>query len=246
MSEFYIASYSLDEDSLCHYGRPGMKWYQHIFGKEPTGRYTAKKRAKMVKKYGEKGARLREAKSVNNAYSAARYRDKKNKYGKSDYLEYQNTMGDIVREGTTYLDIVKKVSDANKKEVEAYGKYMDADNKAYNHFVDTQNAIRDAVDNNKELSKEWHRKRDKDFQILEKEREKTQKEYWDLAEKRIELTKEWVNDVFGTTLSDNPNGIEARETGMNFIASLPDSFYEEFDNFYNPISKIAEEKRKGG
>ena len=34
MSEFYIASFSLEENSLCHYGRPGMKWGQHIFGKE--------------------------------------------------------------------------------------------------------------------------------------------------------------------------------------------------------------------
>lgn len=34
MNDFYIASFSLDEESLCHYGRKGMKWYQHIFGKE--------------------------------------------------------------------------------------------------------------------------------------------------------------------------------------------------------------------
>lgn len=25
-----------DDDELMHYGRKGMRWYQHIFGKEPT------------------------------------------------------------------------------------------------------------------------------------------------------------------------------------------------------------------
>lgn len=28
---------NLSDDELMHYGRKGMKWYQHIFGKEPSG-----------------------------------------------------------------------------------------------------------------------------------------------------------------------------------------------------------------
>ena len=46
MSEFYIASFSLDEDSLCHYGRPGMKWGQHIFGKENRSNKRLRKETK--------------------------------------------------------------------------------------------------------------------------------------------------------------------------------------------------------
>lgn len=46
MSDFYIASFSLEEDSLCHYGRPGMKWGQHIFGKENKSNKRLRKETK--------------------------------------------------------------------------------------------------------------------------------------------------------------------------------------------------------
>lgn len=46
MSDFYIASFSLDDDSLCHYGRPGMKWGQHIFGKENKSNKRLRKETK--------------------------------------------------------------------------------------------------------------------------------------------------------------------------------------------------------
>lgn len=34
---------SISYDELMHYGRKGMKWYQHIFGKEPKSSGTTKK-----------------------------------------------------------------------------------------------------------------------------------------------------------------------------------------------------------
>lgn len=231
MSDFYIASFSLDEDHLCHYGRPGMKWGQHIFGKDPSGRYTAKKRAKMVKKYGEKGARLKEAKSVRNAYTTARYKDKKHIYDKNDYEEYTKAIGDIVKEGTTNYNIAKQISDINKKELRLYEAYQDADNKTHNYWVDTQNMIRDAVDSNKNLDKEWYRKRDKETQRLDTLTDKLYDSYCKVIDQRLELSREWTEDVFGTKPSDSFSAIEMQETGMNFITSLPDSFYKEFDEY---------------
>lgn len=231
MSEYYIASFSLDEDSLCHYGRPGMKWYQHIFGKEPSGRYTKKKRDKMVKKYGEKETRLREARSVRNAYLSARYRDKKRKYAKEDLIEYRNTIGDIVKEGTTDYDTAKRVADINKKELRVYEAYRNADNKAYEYWVNGQNKIRDAADKNIELGKEWYRKYNKENNRLDKEREKLQDSYGRLVDQRLELTRKWTENVFGTTPSNSFGAKEMQETGMNFITFLPDSFYKEFDEY---------------
>lgn len=46
MRDFYIASFSLEEDSLSHYGRPGMKWGQHIFGKENKSNKRLRKETK--------------------------------------------------------------------------------------------------------------------------------------------------------------------------------------------------------
>lgn len=224
MNNFYIASYDLSgEDYLQHYGRKGMKWYQHIFGKEPNGRYTAKKRAKMVKKYGEKKTRLKEAQSVENAYDAARHRDKKGIYSKSDRKEYEDAISKIIDEGTWDMDLVMKVNELNKKTAELHNKYSVADNANYNYWVE----------NGEKYDPKLKKKADDLLKELNESYIQTN-----------ELVKEWTNQVFGTTPSSVLTGGEYRDTGMKFISTLPQSFYDEYESLYNATIKAAEEKRK--
>lgn len=154
MNDFYIASYDLSgEDYLQHYGQKGMKWGQHIFGKEPTGRYTSKKRAKMEKKYGIQGARLKEARSVEKAYITARAIDEKGKYEDSDRKEYQDTISKIVDEGTHNIETVAKISKIRNKRRELYNKYLKEGNeKEANKIL---NGLDDLQKENNELLKEW-------------------------------------------------------------------------------------------
>ena len=60
--EAFISSYlSDDSDYLMHYGRKGMKWGQHIFGKVKTGAKAAgKKTVELTKKGYSKAKRARE------------------------------------------------------------------------------------------------------------------------------------------------------------------------------------------
>lgn len=133
MNDFYIASYDLScEDYLQHYGRKGMKWYQHIFGKDPTGRYTPKKRAKIVKKYGEKKTRLKEAQSVEKEYGKAIMRDKKNKYYDSDREEYLNTLSDIIIEGSNNKETIRKLlNNLDKQKQISHAIYENAEKDTY-------------------------------------------------------------------------------------------------------------------
>lgn len=41
----------LQKNELMHYGRKGMKWYQHIFGKENQGSRSRKKKSKKKKRF---------------------------------------------------------------------------------------------------------------------------------------------------------------------------------------------------
>lgn len=135
MSDFYIASFSLDSDTLCHYGRPGMKWYQHIFGKEPNGRYTAKKRAKMVKKYGEKKTRLKEAQSVEKEYGKAIMRDKKDKYDDAYREEYLNALSDIIIEGSNNKETIRNLlKNLDKQKRISHAIYENAEKDSYDEL----------------------------------------------------------------------------------------------------------------
>jgi hypothetical protein len=109
-----------------------MKWYQHIFGKEPNGRYTAKKRAKMVKKYGEKQTRLKEAQSVEKEYGKAIMRDKKDKYANSDRVEYLNALSDIITEGSNNKETIRKLlKNLDKQKQISHAIYENAEKDSY-------------------------------------------------------------------------------------------------------------------
>lgn len=255
MNDFYIASYDLSgEDYLQHYGRKGMKWYQHIFGKEPNGRYTAKKRAKMVKKYGPQKTRLKEAQSVRNAYRNAQIENIHNKdheMDKKDRAEYQNAINKIVDEGTWDLDMIVKIGNMRKKEHELAKQQEEADKKANDYWIETNKYEQ----GEKELpasyyrmtdegKKDFWRKRSKELDKLIEKSEELSSEYYDTFTKRMEATAEWTNQLFGTNPTKNSSYKEMEDTGMAFITSLPQSFYDEYESLYNAAIKVAEEKRK--
>lgn len=61
-----------DEDYLEHYGRKGMKWYQHIFGKEASANRAKKKRVKAMQKGKKKAAAARKKKAEEEKKAAAK------------------------------------------------------------------------------------------------------------------------------------------------------------------------------
>ena len=77
-----------NSEELMHYGRQGMKWYQHIFGPVQAG-------AKYAKKAGSK---IASAKSAHDAKAEAKWEKKKEKIirsGNPDQVrKYQNRMTD--------------------------------------------------------------------------------------------------------------------------------------------------------
>lgn len=79
------------ENELMHYGRQGMKWYQHVFGEYQSGAKYAKK-GTAAKPSGKKTTALQRAKTKKAADDAAK---KKASQGK----------------GKTKEDPVKKMSD---------------------------------------------------------------------------------------------------------------------------------------
>lgn len=56
------------EDELMHYGRKGMKWYQHIFGKKPSSQSgnTQVKYKEGLRKSGSRSEQASTAKRISN------------------------------------------------------------------------------------------------------------------------------------------------------------------------------------
>lgn len=123
MSEFYIASFSLDSDELYHYGRPGMKWYQHIFGKEASARRSAKKEAKNIIKR-QKG-NLKTAKKIHDAYV-------KTDIKKKDYEKYKADIANIIKKNVSDPKLIEDLIDSAKK----VDKILEKQNKANMKFYE--------------------------------------------------------------------------------------------------------------
>jgi len=248
MNEFYIASYDLSgEDYLQHYGRKGMKWYQHIFGKEPNGRYTPKKLAKMIKKYGTQKASLKEAQSVRKEYikaSIENIHNKDHEMDEKDREEYQNAINKIIDEGTWNMDLVMKVGKLRKKEYELAKQRKEAEKKADEYWIETNDYGQGEKElpasyyrMNDEGKKEFWRNRSKELDKLIKKSEDLTSEYYDTFTKRMDVTAKWTNQVFGTNPTHYYDHKEMIDTG-------PQSFYDEYENLYNVIKTVAEEKKR--
>lgn len=57
-----------EEDYLAHYGRKGMKWYQHIFGEEASRARSEKRAQRTQARYEKKGQKIAKLKSRSDKY----------------------------------------------------------------------------------------------------------------------------------------------------------------------------------
>lgn len=66
--ELLISCFEEDDASLSHYGRKGMKWYQHIFGKKPSSQSgnTQVKYKEGLRKSGSRSEQASTAKRISN------------------------------------------------------------------------------------------------------------------------------------------------------------------------------------
>lgn len=66
--ELLISCFEEDDVSLSHYGRKGMKWYQHIFGKKPSSQSgsTQVKYKEGLRKSGSRSEQASTAKRISN------------------------------------------------------------------------------------------------------------------------------------------------------------------------------------
>lgn len=97
------------EEFIAHYGREGMKWYQHIFGKfQEHAKYNKEKRA--LKK-GEKKQKKEEQKDLSNKIKQTL---KKNNYKKLSNEELKNRI-ERMKVEKEYLDLAKDTRTKGKK-----------------------------------------------------------------------------------------------------------------------------------
>jgi hypothetical protein len=120
MSEFYIASFSLNSNDLCHSGRKGMKWYQHIFGKEPSSKRTAKQRRAKQK------AALKQANKINKTYLNEDWKTR-------NYQTYLKDIANVMKNNVSDPRLIKELADATKKNEKVLEKHEKINQKFYEY-----------------------------------------------------------------------------------------------------------------
>lgn len=220
MTNRWIASYdclTISDDTLEHYGRIGMKWYQHIFGKTSSGAYTQKKRDKMSKKYGVQKAALKEAKSIKNAYNTARavaMQKNQHQYDESDRKEYKDEIKKVLIRNTSDKKTIMK----NLILAKNFNEEID---KAYTELFKDKNLFTETEDYGGIKAKMLNEKGEK--KLLE-----MTKEAYDM---HLNAIKEWTKDLFGTDL----NGISKKdyeESGASFVSQMSTKDLEEMYDRY--------------
>lgn len=115
-----------------HYGRKGMKWYQHKFGEEDGRSRYMQKGLKTLDKYQKKTQKL-EATRAKNASAHQRYKDKsdllRDKYeltGKTRYLKKATKLRkQAFKYGRREMRANTKITRLNKKGEKAAKKMVD-------------------------------------------------------------------------------------------------------------------------
>lgn len=122
----YMANYFIDEsDYLEHYGRKGMRWYQHIFGKEASANRTYKSANRLATVYKEERDRTDKARGLYKRMDASK--DSKEQWDLDSELRKLgfNSRADYV-EARYELAIVRKTLDkkVSKLKNTEYGKEL--------------------------------------------------------------------------------------------------------------------------
>lgn len=124
----------MDEDTLTHYGRLGMKWGQHIFGDNDLHKYASSRRARKatraLNKLDKKRAKyyFKAVQPSEKKYKRAEYkRIKAEQKGKINKIEKARNKEDIAR--NRYKDSLKEMEKGKKainslrKKIENNGQY---------------------------------------------------------------------------------------------------------------------------
>lgn len=160
MNVIYYELPEYGDDVLMHYGRKGMKWYQHIFSAAKTAGGAVASGAKLVYKTGQKVRNDRIEKAKTNAINTGNY-EKIKKYEKymsdTDLKKAQTRMEsnaklkDLQRDAAPSTSVQKKIDKAVrkgdfKKLMKLEKRMSDKDFKAAYDRLDTRRKLKDMND----------------------------------------------------------------------------------------------------
>lgn len=156
----------IDQDFLEHYGREGMKWYQHIYGKEQShAKYATKKgsrksstsKAQKQKERQEKKAQKAEQEKVKAEAKAAARREKIKQSPTKLYKHRREFTKAEIDEALKTFEWEKRLNDYSKEELNRGANYIDTMTKyaksignLYNVGANVYNAYNSYVKGDKE------------------------------------------------------------------------------------------------
>ena len=223
MSTFYETP--LRSDELYHYGRKGMKWYQHIFGKDPAVKSYKREQSAKIKE-GKAKLAMTKVSGRNSIYSAKEARNTARENLRSAKSQVKSDVGQILRGKNvkeTNLKADFKVARQASRDYDN-SKYELRKTKAQNKkdISQLKTEIKTATKNKKNAAKIIGEKKtnESDPKWLYENRSKFTTEQLNERIKRIEAE----NKVYKLSLEKAQRGKKAADTVIGYGQSVSKAF----------------------